>query len=336
MDDQGQQETGDYAVGVDLGGTSINVGVVPLEGGTVLGMRSLPTRAERGAKFVVDRMVGMVRDALKDAYREGDLTEDRILGVGLGSPGPLDRSTGTILSTPNLGWRNFPLRDLVANELGMSAALDNDANAAALGEWWWGAARDRTDAVAVTLGTGIGGGIVVDGRVYHGASDVAGEIGHMTIDSTGRKCSCGNYGCLEAYASGPAIAARAVEGLESGSASALVDLVDGDLEEITAATVYEAIVAGDPYATEVMRETAKFLGTGIANLINVLNPEMVVICGGVTRAGSHLLEPLQAEVRRRAFREASEACEIVTGELGDMAGVIGAAGTFKIEHCGGI
>lgn len=213
MDDRGSDASGDHIVGVDLGGTSINVGVVPFEGGTVLGMRSLPTQVERGAKFVVDRMVGMVRDALKDARREGDVREDDVLGVGLGSPGPLDRDSGTILSTPNLGWRNFPLRDLVANELGMAASLDNDANAAALGEWWMGAARDRDHVVTVTLGTGIGGGLVLGGEVYHGASDVAGEVGHMTIDSTGRKCSCGNYGCLEAYASGPAIAARAAEGL---------------------------------------------------------------------------------------------------------------------------
>jgi glucokinase len=326
--------TGSHIVGVDLGGTSINVGVVPSEGGTVLGMRSLPTDPERGAKAVVDRITGMIRDAMKDARREASLPEDAFRGIGIGSPGPLDRSTGTILNTPNLGWRNFPLRDLVSNEIGLEAALDNDANAAALGEYWLGAGRDVRHLVAVTLGTGIGGGIVVDGEVYHGASDVAGEIGHMTIDSTGRRCNCGNYGCLEAYASGPAIAARAVEGLESDAASVLPEMVDDDLSRITAETVYEAIVAGDLYAKEVMRETAKLLGSGIANLINVLNPELVVISGGVTRAGEHLFEPLRAEVRKRAFREAADACRIVSSELGDMAGVVGAAATFKMEKDG--
>lgn len=325
-----------YIVGVDLGGTSINVGVVPVDGGTVLGMRSMPTEAHRGAKLVVDRMVGMIRDAMRDARREGALSDGAFLGIGLGSPGPLDRETGTVLETPNLGWRNFPLRDLIANEVGLEAVLDNDANAATLGEWWLGAARGVDTLIGVTLGTGIGGGIVLDGHVYHGTSDVAGEIGHMTIDSTGRKCNCGNYGCLEAYASGPAIAARAVEGLNAGAASLLPDMVGGELDRITAETVYEAIVAGDPYAAEVMRETARFLGTGIANLINVLNPEMIVISGGVTRAGDHLFEPLRAEVRRRAFREASETCRIVSSELGDMAGVIGAAATFRVERLGGI
>ena len=325
-----------YVVGVDLGGTSINVGVVPESGGTVLGMRSLPTEPDRGAKAVVDRITRMIRDAMKDARREASLGEDAFVGIGIGSPGPLDRSTGTILNTPNLGWRNFPLRDLISNEIGLGAALDNDANAAALGEYWLGAGRDVRHLLAVTLGTGIGGGIVVDGRVYHGASDVAGEIGHMTIDSTGRRCNCGNYGCLEAYASGPAIAARAVEGLQSDAASVLPEMVGGELSDITAETVYEAIVAGDLYAKDVMRETAKLLGTGIANLINILNPELVVISGGVTRAGEHLFEPLRAEVRKRAFREAADACRIVSSELGDMAGVVGAAATFKVESGGAL
>lgn len=325
-----------YIVGVDLGGTSIIVGVVPSSGGTVLGMRSLPTEADRGAKAVVDRITGMIRDAMKDARREASVPEDAFLGVGIGSPGPLDRATGTVLNTPNLGWRNFPLRDLISNEIGLEAALDNDANAAALGEYWLGAGRDVRHLLAVTLGTGIGGGVVMDGRIYHGASDVAGEIGHMTIDSTGRRCNCGNYGCLEAYASGPAIAARAVEGLESDAASVLPEMVDGDLSRITAATVYDAIVAGDLYAKDVMRETAKLLGTGVANLINILNPELVVISGGVTRAGEHLFEPLRAEVRKRAFREAADACRIVSSELGDMAGVVGAAATFKMERDGSL
>lgn len=325
-----------YIVGVDLGGTSINVGVVPFHGGTVLGMRSLPTEPERGAKAVVDRMCGMIREAVRDARREGGFAADAVVGVGVGSPGPLDRETGTVLDTPNLGWRNFPLRDLVANEVGLEAELDNDANAAALGETWLGAGRDVECLIAVTLGTGIGGGVVIGGEVHHGASDVAGEIGHMTIDSTGRRCNCGNYGCLEAYASGPAIAARAVEGLETGVTSALPEMVEGDLSAITAETVYEAIVAGDLYARDVMRETARLLGTGLANLINVLNPEMIVISGGVTRAGDHIFEPLRAEVRRRAFRQAADACRIVASELGEQAGVVGAAATFRLERFGSL
>jgi glucokinase len=182
--------------------------------------------------------------------------------------------------------------------------------------------------VGLTIGTGIGGGIVLDGQIYHGASDIAGEIGHMTIDSTGRRCKCGNYGCLEAYASGPAIAARAVEGVEAGAETSLPDYVRGDLTQITAQVIYEAAHDGDEYAREVVHETAKVLGAGVANIINIFNPQVVVICGGVTLAGDQLFVPLRSEVKRRAFKPAANACRIVPGELTGTAGVYGAAAVF--------
>jgi glucokinase len=233
-----------------------------------------------------------------------------------------------VLLTPNLGWVDMPLRSRVGGPLGHDAALDNDANCAILGEWWRGAARGTRNAIGFTLGTGVGGGIIVDGRLYHGASDVAGEVGHITIDANGRRCACGNDGCLEAYASGPAIARRAVEAVESGAESSLARHAGGSLERVTAQTVYEAANAGDEVALEVVRDTAKLLGAGIANLLNMLNPEVVVICGGVTQAGDRLFEPLQREVARRAFRPATQACRIVPGMLPGSAGVVGAARMF--------
>jgi glucokinase len=323
-----------WIVGVDLGGTNIVVGLVPIGGGDVLGLRTLPTESVRGAKFVVDRIVHMVNDAIDEVVAAHGTTRDAVAGVGIGSPGPLDRKTGTVINTPNLGWRNFPLRDLISNAVKLPATLDNDANCATYGEWWLGAGRGTQTLVGFTLGTGIGGGIVLNGEIYHGCSDVAGEIGHMTIDSNGRKCKCGNYGCLEQYASGPAIAARAIEGIEAGAETMLEQMVDGQMNDITAATVYEAAVLGDPYAMEVVKDTAKFLGAGVASIINILNPEMVVIAGGVTRAGDHLFVPLIAEVRRRAFRSAQEHCRIVPAELPGTAGVVGAAAVFKKENYG--
>jgi len=325
-----------WIIGVDLGGTNIVVGVLPMDGGNgdVHAQRTVPTEAQRGAKFVVDRIVGLIVDAREEVLARFGGSKSDFAGVGIGSPGPLNRRTGTVINTPNLGWRNFPLRDLIGNAVGLPATLDNDANCATYGEWWLGAGRNVNTLIGLTLGTGIGGGIVLGGEIFHGVSDAAGEIGHMTIDSTGRRCKCGNYGCLEAYASGPAIAQRTVEGIETGAQSLLPGLVDGKLENITAATVYEAVVLGDPYANEVMRETAKFLGAGVANLINILNPEMVVIAGGVTRAGEHLFVPLRAEVRRRAFRVAEEACQIVSGQLTGTAGLVGAAAVFKKETYG--
>jgi glucokinase len=323
-----------WIAGVDLGGTNIVVGMLPVEGGEVLGLRSRPTDSVRGAKFVVDRIVSLVEESIAEVTAAHGATRDAVAGVGIGSPGPLNRKTGTVINTPNLGWRNFPLRDLIGNALHLPATLDNDANCATYGEWWLGAGRNVQNLVGFTLGTGIGGGIVLNGEIFHGCSDVAGEIGHMTIEANGRRCKCGNYGCLEQYASGPAIATRAVEGIETGVETLLTEMVNNKLEDITAAKVYEAAVEGDPFAQEIMHETAKFLGAGVANIINILNPEMVVIAGGVTQAGDRLFVPLRAEVRRRAFRSAQECCQIVPAELHGTAGVVGAAAVFKKEHLG--
>jgi glucokinase len=324
-----------YILGVDLGGTNIVVGAMPEDGSRELAIRSEPTHAERGSEAVVDRMVSMIAQVISDVIASHDAQPHDFLGVGIGAPGPLDRERGVVVVAPNLGWRDFPLREAISDRIRLPATLDNDANCATLGEWWRGAAQGGRNVVGITIGTGIGGGIVIGGKLYHGSSDVAGEIGHTTIDSTGRYCRCGNYGCLEAYASGPAIALRAREALERDEVSVLHKMVKGDLDLLTAATVYEAAHRGDALALEVVRDTARFLGTGIANLLNTVNPDVVVITGGVTRAGDRLFEPLRAEVKRRAFRPAVAACRIVPGALEGTAGVVGAVATFKQQKLGG-
>ncbi len=311
-----------YVVGIDIGGTNIVAGPVAEDGSELLGLVSEPTFPEQGPDAVLERIARLARASMAAARGK------EIAGVGIGSPGPLDTTRGVVLVTPNLGWTNFPVRDRLAAALGLPATLDNDANCAIFGEWWRGAARRAEHVVGLTIGTGIGGGIVLGGRIYRGASDIAGEIGHMTIDSTGRRCKCGNYGCLEAYASGPAIAARAVEGIEAGAETSLPQYVGGDLAKITAQLVYEAAHDGDDFAREVVKDTAKFLGAGVANVINIFNPEVVVICGGVTLAGDQLFVPLRSEVKRRAFKPAVDACRIVPGELSGTAGVYGAAAVF--------
>ena len=315
-----------FVLGIDIGGTNLVVGSVAEDGSAMVASASEPTHSEAGATDVVDRLVGLAERAIATTRREAPGAE--ILGVGVGAPGPLDTKRGIVLLTPNLGWVNMPLRQLIHDRLALPAALDNDANCAVLGEWWVGAARGARHAIGITIGTGIGGGLIIDGQLYHGASDVAGEIGHTTIDTEGRRCKCGNYGCLEAYASGPNIALRAVEELEAGAESRLRALVGGDLSKITAQTVYQAAADGDELALEVVNDTAKFLGVGIGNLLNVFNPEVVVVCGGVTLAGDHLFEPLRREVARRAFKPAVTACRIVPGELAGTAGVYGAAKVF--------
>lgn len=288
-----------------------------------------------GPDGVVAQIVRMVKASIDDS-RVSFSANLSVVGAGIGSPGPLDTKSGVVLTTPNLGWRDFPLRDRVSEALGVTATLDNDANCAIFGEWWQGAARGAQHVIGLTIGTGIGGGIVIDGHIYHGTSDIAGEFGHMTIDPSGRRCGCGNYGCLEAYASGPAIAKRAVEGIEAGETSQLPTYVDGNLQAITAQVVYEAAHAGDEYALEVVTETARVLGAGIASLINIFNPEVVVICGGVTLAGERLFTPLEKEVKRRAFRHAVDVCRIVPGALPGTAGVYGAIASFAVQTRGSV
>jgi glucokinase len=293
-------------------------------------MRSIPTSAELGAEGVAERIVGLIQGVILDTIGETGASREDFIGIGVGAPGPLDRDKGLVIVAPNLGWRNYPLRDRVQSALGIPTVLDNDANCATVGEWWQGAARGGNTVVGMTIGTGVGGGIIIDGKLHHGASDVAGEIGHTTIDLNGRHCKCGNYGCIEAYASGPAIAVRAREVLvREETASLLPSLVDGRLEDITAETVYQAASQGDAVANEIVKDTARYLGVGIANLLNILNADVVVVAGGVTRAGDALFVPLRAEVRRRAFRPAVDSVRIVPGELPGTAGVIGAVAVWK-------
>jgi len=321
-----------FVIGIDLGGTNMVGGVLSEDGSRQVALQRIRTHAELGASGVIARIVSLAESLIEEAASSAGVERRQITGIGIGAPGPLNRAEGMVLVAPNLGWHNVPIRQLVSDALELPAELDNDANCATLGELWLGAARGARHVIGVTIGTGIGGGLVLDGRLHHGASDVAGEIGHTTIEAAGRLCGCGNLGCLEAYASGPAIALRAREALEGSEASHLWALADDNPLSITAETVYAAALAGDSLARLIVRETAEYLGTGLANLLNVFNPELVVIAGGVTRAGNSLFEPLRAAVKRRAFRPAVDACRIVPGALPGTAGMVGAVAIFLASH----
>ena len=326
-----------YIVGVDLGGTNIVAGAMTIDGARSHAVRSIPTNAAAGDESVAERMVALVEEVIRETERETGASRAAFVGVGVGAPGPLDREHGIVLIAPNLGWKDFPLRQRMQDRLSLPTSLDNDANCATFGEWWQGAARGGRNVVGLTIGTGIGGGLILNGALYHGSSDMAGEVGHTTIDMNGRYCKCGNYGCLEAYASGPAIATRAREVLvREGTESAIRGMVSGRLEEITAQTVYDAAKMGDQVASEIVRDTGRYLGAGIANLLNIFNPDRVVIAGGVTAAGDALFLPLKAEVRRRAFTPAVNAVQIVAGQLPGTAGMVGAVASFKQQHLGGV
>ena len=320
---------GRYVAGIKLMEDHAVGALTDLEA-TIIARQTVALPAEHAVESVLAALAGMVEALLAQA----GVPRRKLLGVGLGLAGIVDSERGVLRQSPFLGWRDLPLRDLVGDAVRLPVTLDNDANCAIYGEWWVGAAKGSRYVVGLTIGTGIGGGIVIDGRIYHGASDIAGEIGHTTIDSTGRLCKCGNYGCVEAYASGPAIAARALEGISAGVETRLPEFVAGDLSRITAQTVYEAARHEDDFALELVRETAKFLGAGVANLVNIFNPDVIVLVGGVTLAGDRLFVPLRAEVKRRAFKPAVERCRILPGTLPGTAGVFGAAATFKLQTWG--
>lgn len=311
----------DYAIGIDLGGTFIKGGVVDLDGKVIYNAR-IDTMAENGPEFVLERIAQLSRDVAAAA----GIGFEQVRCVGVGSPGPLNTRQGIVYTAPNLpGWENVPVSDILGEKLGCSVALENDANAAAYAESWVGAGAGASSMIMLTLGTGIGGGIVLNGEVWHGRDDAAGELGHMSINWDGPRCNCGSYGCIEAYASAPATVRRALRGIEEGIESSLKEIVDAG-QEITAKAIYDAAVAGDAFARETIQTTGKLLGIAVANIVNIFNPELVVLFGGLAGAGEMLFEPVRLEVKARALKPAADTVRIVPARLGGDAGIIGAAG----------
>lgn len=302
-------------VGIDLGGTNLKLGLVSAEG-EILDRLSTATEADRGPDHVLERMAQAVRDLCKQA---GIDTGD-VAGVGVGAPGPLDSKNGIVLFTPNMaGWKNIPVRDTLHEKLRLPIRLENDANVAAYGEFRCGAGSTVRNMFLLTLGTGVGGGIILDGRLHRGATDTGAELGHIVIQHGGRRCGCGTRGCLEAYASATAVVGRFREALDAGESSSLAGT-----EDVTCEDIFDA-AQGDDLAARIIKETAEYLGVGIGSIIQVLNPEMVVLTGGMMGAGDAFLECVRRHVRETVFESAWEACEIRWSTLGGDAGVLGAA-----------
>jgi glucokinase len=308
----------DLVLGLDVGGTKLAAGVVAGDG-RVLATRTAPSRVEEGPAAMIARHLDLGREAVEAS----GVPWSAVRAVGIACGGPLDPFAGIIQSPPSLpGWDDVPLVAMVEAALDRPAVVDNDATACALAEDWYGAGRARgaRHLVYLTISTGVGGGLVLDGRLYRGAAGNAGELGHLTVEYRGRRCGCGRRGCLEAYASGTNIAVRAREALASERASSLAAL-----PVITARDVAEAAAAGDDLAAEIWDETVAILGSAIANILDVFNPELVVLGGGVTRAGDQLLVPVREAALRQAMPPARRAAEIVLAGLGEELGVVSAA-----------
>lgn len=307
----------DLVLGLDVGGTKIAAGVVRADG-RVLSVKIAPSRRDEGPDGMIPRHLELGRAAVAAA----GVSWSDVRAVGIACGGPLDPVAGIIQSPLSLpGWDDIPLVDIVSTTLDRPAAVENDATAGALAEWWYGAGRSRgvRNLVYLTISTGVGGGLVLDGNLYRGAAGNAGELGHLTVDYLGRQCACGRRGCLEAYASGTNIAVRAREALAAGEPSTL------DPAGLTARDVAEAAAAGDALAARIWDETTDILATAVATILDVFNPELVVLGGGVTRSGDQLLGPVRSGALAQAMAPAAASADVVLAALGDDVGVVSAA-----------
>ncbi|MEX2236306.1 MAG: ROK family protein [Dehalococcoidia bacterium] len=304
--------------GVDLGGTKI-YSVVATADGEVLGEDLCQTLADQGYEVTIQRIATSLRSAAEAAGTDvADLKR-----VAVAAPGPIDLTTGVVTAAPNLGWIDVPLKRLLEASLGVEVVLENDANAAALGEFQYGAAKPYRHMVYITISTGIGGGLVLDGRLYTGASGAAGEIGHITVEPDGIPCFCAGRGCLEIMASGTAIARDATTAAKEGRSPALAKVIQ-EKGSASAGDVAAAALAGDPAANEILGRAARYIGIGLGSLINLINPEAIVIGGGVSQIGERLLGPAKEEARRRSFPQSWRDCTILTAALGSRVGALGA------------
>jgi len=315
-------ESSDIKVlGIDLGGTKILTAVANAEG-EILSRDHSITPAEEGHEAVVKSILESVSRALDQAR----LTVADLLAVGLGVPGLSNPETGILFTSPHLpGWKDVPLRDIIEKELGRKVFLINDANAAALGELYFGAGRGARNLIYITVSTGIGGGIIIDGKIYTGSTGMAGEIGHMVVDDEGPPCDCGNRGCWEALVSGTALTREARRRVKEGAATSILGYAGGNIDGINAEAVHEAARAGDSLAKELIAQAAYYLGVGLSSLINIFNPEIVVIGGGLSNIGDMLLKPAFEEAGRRAYEQTYQAVHFARAELGRDSGVLGAA-----------
>jgi glucokinase len=305
-------------LGIDLGGTDCKFGIVDARGRVIHSSKN-PTHAELGPEGVIDGIASHARNLL---------SIHKVKAIGMGVPGPMSSRLGVVFETPNLpGWVNTPAKKMLEDRLQVPVTLNNDANAAAYGEYWAGAAAgiDMECMVLFTLGTGVGGGIILDGKLYVGPDDTAGELGHMCINFDGPKCGCGSHGCIEAYASATAIRRDVKQALAAGTKTA-IHIPEGAEDDFGAKVVYDAAVAGDEFAIELFRRVGDALGVATATVINILNPNMIVFGGALSNAGDFIFNPLKARVALNAFKTPAESVQIVRARLGNDAGIIGAAG----------
>ena len=310
-------------IGCDLGGTNLRAAIVDAESGDVLHHMSVPTLAREGHEAVMKRMA----DLLLQVVELAGMRKDDIGGIGIGVPGMLDLEKGETLLLPNLHgtWPHVPLRDTITHLTGFPTALLNDVRSITNGEWRFGAGRGVDTVAVFAIGTGIGGGLVVNGQLHLGIGGTGGELGHTIIDFNGPRCGCGNYGCLETFASGPAIASMGMKAVAQGLTTNIAELCEYDLNRITPELITKAAQAGDEIAKDIYEKAGFYIGIAAANMCASIGPRRIIIGGGVAQAGDLLLDPIRRTLRERVHIMPVEQVEVVTSTLGDNAGVIGVA-----------
>jgi glucokinase len=314
-------ENKDFLVGVDLGGTKILAGVFD-DKLNCLGRAKLSTKAPRGADAVIDRVARCVRDAIDEC----DLQAKQIRGLGIGAPGACDPETGTVIFAPNLVWENVPLKKILEKELEIPVFIENDCNAQTLGVYEKELKAKPRHMVGIFLGTGIGAGLILDGKLFSGFNRTAGEVGHMVLEVGGPKCGCGNRGCFEALASRTAIFRKILAGVKEGQKTVLTDLLGPTLEDMRSGDLRKAIKRGDKYVERVVEEAAEYTGIAVANIINLVNPEVFVIGGGVIDALEDEMMAIIIETAHDyAMQGTDKDIEIIASKLGDDAGITGGA-----------
>lgn len=307
-------------IGIDVGGTNVKIALVD-SNGKIGYSNTIPTRAEMGYEYTINNM----KQAIRDLMTETKLSAKDIEGIGFGLPGQVDFKSGIVRLITNIpGWVEIPLAKMIEDEFHIPTRIDNDVRCAALGELNFGAGKGCQNLICITVGTGIGSGLIINGKLVRGASNAAGEIGHIKLQMhDGPICGCGDTGCLEAFASGPAIVAMAEEYILGGKSTKYREMANGN--DITPFIVAEAAKAGDAVAKRIFTRMGEYIGIGMASVVNLLNPEKIIIGGGVADAGDILLNPLKETIKNRAMKIAGETVEVVPAQLGNTAGVIGAS-----------
>jgi len=315
-----------YIIGVDIGPKVIRIIITDLTG-TIINSntKEIPT------PLTNKQLIEVVKTEIRQLLHMYPNSLEKFIGIGVGMHGMVDVANGVSLFAPSLGLKDIPIKTVLEEEFYMTVLVENDARVMALGESWFGKGNEGDNTITINVGQGIGAGIVIDGNLFHGDHYIAGEIGHMTIDISGVRCSCGNYGCLETVAAGPAIAQRAKREISIGKESILRSMVNNDLSKITGKLVHEAAKKGDSLSIAVLRETGLYLGIGLTNLIHIINPKRIVIGGGVSKAGDFVLQSIRETIQNRALTKAAKETEIVISDFGDYGTAIGAV-TLVLDY----